>query len=568
MKNNTLKSILSCILLILTIVSCENSQNFSDADTIYINGNVIRMTAETDLVESVAILDGKILDYGIYNSLKKYKGKHTNIIDLKGKTLMPGFIDAHSHLTQGIYEFTQANVSAPPVGECNSILDILNQLVKFKEEHNIQDGEWILGYGYDNELLLEKRHPNRFELDSVFPNNPVVIGHVSLHMGVCNTTVLEMLNYNENTPNPPGGHIERNKDNKLTGLLQENAAFAMMSVIPQISTEEKVELLDDILNLYASNGYTTIQDGVSNKNDLQFLKEGQKQNKYFIDVVSLPEYINLDDYLLDTSMNFGVYDNGLKYGGIKIIGDGSPQGKTAFFSHPYCSHGDCDTTGFRGQPNITQAELNKVIKKAYQNGIQVNMHCNGDGAIDMLIKSHEKNISFAINNNLRTVIIHAQFITRDQLNKVAKLNFIPSFFTNHAYFWGDAHLNNLGEDRANFLSPIASADKLGIKYTNHTDYLITPLDPMFVIWTAVNRTTRNGVTLGHKEKATPYQALKGITINAAYQYFEEDTKGSIEKGKHADLVILSDNPLTIECNDIKDIEILETIKEGQTVYKK
>jgi predicted amidohydrolase YtcJ len=184
----------------------------------------------------------------------------------------------------------------------------------------------------------------------------------------------------------------------------------------------------------------------------------------------------------------------------------------------------------------------------------------------MLIESHEKNLPFATKNDMRTVIIHAQFINKSQLNKISKLNIIPSFFTNHAYFWGDAHLKNLGEDRANFLSPIASADELGITYTNHTDYLITPLDPMFVIWTAVNRETRNGITLGEHEKATPYQALKAITINAAYQYYEEDMKGSIDKGKLADFVILSDNPLTVDAKKIKDIKILETIKNGESIF--
>jgi predicted amidohydrolase YtcJ len=556
------------LTILITLFSCSSEQGSEKADLLFFNGNVVTMTGENEAVESVAVLNGNILDCGAYEDLEQYKGEETKVIDLHGKTMMPGFIDAHSHLTQGIYELTQANVSSPPVGVCSSIPNVLEELMAYKKENGINDGEWILGYGYDNELLKEKRHPNRYELDSVFPNNPVVIGHVSLHMGVCNSKVLDMLGFDDDTEDPLGGHIGRNEDGQLTGLLQENAAFAMMSIIPQITLEEKIDLLDDILDNYASNGYTTIQDGVSNEFDLEFLRQGQMNNDFFLDVVSLPDYANFDKLLKDSTIKFGEYDNGLKYGGIKIIGDGSPQGKTAFFKHAYCSHGDCnDTSGFRGQPNLSQQKLDDVVKKAYDNGIQVNMHCNGDGAIDMLIKAHEKVSINYPKNDFRTVIIHAQFINPEQLKKIATLGFIPSYFTNHAYFWGDAHLNNLGEERANFLSPIASSDKLGITYTNHTDYLITPLNPMFTVWTAVNRLTRNNVVLGDQEKATVYQAFKAITINAAYQYFEEDSKGSIEKGKLADFVILSDNPFEVEEIDLKNIKVLETIKEGKTVFK-
>ena len=558
-------------LIILSILglqlSCSENSESKSAEKIYYNGNIVQMTAEGAIVEAVAVSEGKIVACGTSEEMEAYRSDSTEMIDLDQNTMLPGFIDPHSHLTQGIFELTQANVSSPPVGNCMNIADVLEELKAYKEDNNIQDGEWILGYGYDNELLTEKRHPNRFELDSVFPNNPVVIGHVSLHMGVCNSAVLEKVGFDENTPDPEGGVIGRNEDGQLNGLLQENAAFAMMAIIPQITLEEKIDLLDDILGMYAENGYTTIQDGVSNEYDIEMLKAGQEQNKFYLDVVSLPDARGFDALLNDSTIEFGVYNNGLKFGGVKIIGDGSPQGKTAFFTHPYCSHGNCDdTSGFRGQPNISQENLNAIVKKAYENDIQVNMHCNGDAAIDMLIKAHEENKDFAT-GELRTVIIHAQFINPEQLKKVAELNFTTSFFTNHAFFWGDAHLKNLGEERAFYLSPMASADELGINYTNHTDYLITPLDPMFVLWSSVNRVSRNGVVMGEDEKVTVYQGLKSITKNAAYQYFEEDSKGTIEVGKLADFVVLSDNPFDVDPMEIKNIKVIETIKEGVSVFK-
>jgi predicted amidohydrolase YtcJ len=165
-------------------------------------------------------------------------------------------------------------------------------------------------------------------------------------------------------------------------------------------------------------------------------------------------------------------------------------------------------------------------------------------------------------------VIHSQFIRPDQLDKYAEVGLIPSFFTNHAFFWGDVHVRNLGEPRAFFLSPMKTARARGLRPTNHTDAAVTPPDPLFTIWTAVNRTSRSGRVIGPDERVTPLEALKATTINAAYQYFEEATKGTIEPGKLADLVILSDNPLTVDPARIAEIRVLETIKEGKTVYKR
>jgi predicted amidohydrolase YtcJ len=188
----------------------------------------------------------------------------------------------------------------------------------------------------------------------------------------------------------------------------------------------------------------------------------------------------------------------------------------------------------------------------------------------MMLKGHE----FAIKKlgipgtNKRTVIVHSQIMRPDQLEKYKEYGLLPSFFTNHTFFWGDIHENNLGEERASFISPMKSAMNMGIKCTNHSDYMVTPMDPLFLIWTSVNRITRSGKILGPDERITPYQAIQAITINAAYEYYEEDSKGTLSAGKLADMVILNSNPLKIDPMIIKDIVLLETIKEGTTIYKK
>jgi predicted amidohydrolase YtcJ len=268
---------------------------------------------------------------------------------------------------------------------------------------------------------------------------------------------------------------------------------------------------------------------------------------------------------------YGVLNNHLKLNGFKLFADGSPQGKTAFFTESYLTEvPGCDKNECHGIPTITQEKFNDAIVTAFKNNIQPYVHCNGDAAIDMYIKA-VKYADAQLNTTAlarRPVVIHAQFTRADQLDSYKELGMLPSFFTNHTFFWGDVHIRNLGKERAFFESPVNSALKKGITFTNHTDFGVTPINQIFTIWTAVNRLSRSGVIVGPDERITPIEALRAVTINGAYEYFEEATKGSIEKGKLADFAILTNNPLTVNPATIKDIEVLETIKEGKTIFKK
>ena len=231
---------------------------------------------------------------------------------------------------------------------------------------------------------------------------------------------------------------------------------------------------------------------------------------------------------------------------------------------PGCDHGSCT-----GIPIVTQAQFDEAIEKGFKNKVQTFVHCNGDATVDMYIHAVEKaRQKLGSSTGARPVIIHSQFIRPDQLDKYKELKMVPSFFTNHAFFWGDTHFENLGKQRAEFLSPLRSAMNKGVMYTNHTDYGVTPINQMFLLWTSVVRQSRSGRVMGASETVTPMEGLRALTINGAYEYFEEDIKGSIEKGKLADFAILSANPVAIEIAKIKDIEVLETIKEGKSIYKR
>lgn len=249
-----------------------------------------------------------------------------------------------------------------------------------------------------------------------------------------------------------------------------------------------------------------------------------------------------------------------------MLVDGSPQGKTAFWTEALLTGGPAGEENWRGAPLFPPELINKVAKELYDKGIQVFCHCNGDAAIDMMIDA-ARAAGVKADQDLRTVIIHSQFQRPDQLDSYVELGFSPSYFTVHTFFWGTTHVENAGKERAYFISPMASAIRKGLHCSNHNDFSVTPMEPMRMVWSAVTRRSREGEIIGPDERIEVWPALKALTIEAAWQIREEDSKGTIAPGKLADLVILDANPLTVETDKILDIKVVETFKEGKSVYK-
>ena len=556
-------------LLLVIIISCDSKPTGIAADFIYTNGNIITIEDDFPSANSIAVKDGKILAVSDQSLTAEHKGDSTQIVDLEGKTLLPGFVDAHSHISLAMSLVQQANLSSPPVNTIESIDDIVNALNLQKEKYAIKPGEWIIGWGYDPDLLDENRHPNKLDLDGAFPDNPVFIVHTSAHMAVANSYALDLLDINEKTEAPPGGMIIKMPgSNQPSGLLQETAVYLVYNNLPKPTAEQSMFLLDQIQELYASYGITTAHDGLTDYKTYQFLKRAASAGKLKLDIEVLASFIDARTYFTDAIADFGKSQNGLRLAGLKIVSDGSPQGKTAFFKDPYLTNVPGCTHDCKGFANLSQEQLKGLMNRCYGLGIQLFTHANGDGAIDLLLDTHQEIVDSLPNlsGDLRNVIIHSQFVRPDQIERYKEFNMIPAYFSNHAFFWGDVHLENLGEERASFLSPLKTSMDMGIICTNHTDYMVTPLDQMFTVWTAVNRTTRSGRVLGPDERLTPLEALKAITINSAYQHQQEDTKGSIKVGKLADFVILDENPLKIGVDKLKEIKVVQTIKEGVVVF--
>lgn len=571
-----MKNLIIPIILLVFVASCKNSDQKTKASSeasaqLFYNGEILTMQSDKpEYVEAIVEQDGKIVFMGSKREAEE-AFSDAKMIDLKGKTMLPGFIDPHSHFGMVSSSMGQVDLNSPPVGEVASISDIIQKMKNYKSENNIPDGEWIFGWGYDESQLKEKRHPNKKEIDAVLPNNPVYLQHASGHMGVANAMALEKMNVTAESQDPDGGTIERfPNSNEPTGLVQETAMYAFVGNMMTILEKKQGEFFDTTQDYYASNGITTAQDGMTDRKAIKFFQSQADAGKFKIDLIALGGYAELETNLNDSLINWKTYKNRFKVQGTKIIADGSPQGKTAYFTEPFLTPVPGCESDCRGLPSISQKSLNDLFVMAYKDDNQLFIHGNGDASIDMIIAAHEnacEELAQPLDKDRRTIVIHSQFVRQDQLETYLKYNIEPSFFTNHAYFWGDVHVENLGEDRAFFLSPIASSEKLGLKYTNHSDATVTPIDPLFTVWTAANRVSRTDRTIGPDEKSTPYQALKAITSHAAYEFFEEETKGSLSKGKLADFVILDENPLTVDPRKIRDIKVMETIKEGVSIYK-
>lgn len=524
---------------------------------IYFNGTILTMEEEL-YAEAVCIQNGIIKAVGTLDEVMKEKDEETEMVNLEGKTLLPGFIDAHSHITA--IAQTLGSIS---LENTHSFRELKERMRIYLNQHDIKEGEWISGFGYDQNELEEHAHPTKELLDECFPHNPVIISHKSGHMGVINSLGLKILGIDVDTCDPEGGVIGRNPDtHEPNGYLEEVAFTMASSKIPSPSLEEQLHRLKEAEKIYLQNGITTAQDGVTKEFGLTQLIKMSEQDQLTLDVVG---YLDIHfPQLCEIGKEYiKHYHNHFKIGGYKTFLDGSPQGRTAWMSIPYQNDSD-----YCGYPVLTDEELMREMKQAIEEEMQILIHCNGDAACEQMIRCYQQvTEELEVNpRSYRPVMIHAQLVRKDQLKRMKELGIIPSFFVSHTYYWGDVHIQNFGLDLASSISPARSACELNLPFTFHQDTPVILLDMLETIWCAVNRTTKEGVVLGEEERITPLEALKAVTIHAAHQYFEEMKKGSIKVGKDADFVILDQNPLVIDPSAIRTIQVLETIKKGVTVY--
>ena len=476
---------------------------------------------------------------------------------------MPGFIDAHGHASYLAFATQVANIASPPVGKIKNINDLQTELKNFIKDSNLQPGEWLMGLGYDDSLLTERRHPTRDDLDEVSTEHPIYLIHVSAHLGAANSLGLSLANINSKTQNPPGGKIRRYENSlEPNGVFEETAAYPLQQ-LAMSAYKDPIGSVKKAMEIYAKNGITTAQDGASSLETISLMNAADAQGMINIDVISYPIGQNGLIENLD-AISFGAYQGRVKVGGIKLILDGSPQGKTAYLTQPYYKPPHNESKPYKGYPLMPQKDVSMLVKEYADLSIPIMAHANGDAAADMLIKAVK---DAEIESNHRTIMIHAQTVREDQLDLMKKLEIIPSYFSTHTFYWGDWHRDSVfGPDRAMRISPTKSTLERDIPFTVHNDAPVVPPDMMRLLWATTNRQTRSGKILGKQQRISTYSALEAITINAAYQHFEDDLKGSIEVGKQADLVVLSEDPLSIDTKNLLEVNVVATFSRGVEVF--
>ena len=551
------------------------------ADLILRGGTLITMDGARPRAEALAMTDGLIQAVGSEAEVMAVAGPSTRIIDLHGHTLLPGFIDAHGHFGNALMVVDWVNIQRPPAGPVTDIAGLQQALRQHLETHPLQPGQWLVGYGYDPDGLADGRGLDRADIDPLTPDNPVMLIHNSNHGAVLNSRAMALVGYDASTPDPAGGVIVRRPGSQEPqGLVMETAFIPLFVQMPKPSEQELLERFGAAQALYTSKGITTIQEGATTAGDLTLLQTGAAQGRLQVDVVSLPLVLEVPKMLNERfpdlhsrGLNlpepareaFGHYRNHFKLQGIKLLLDGSPQGRTAFWGEPLLTGGPNGEPNWRGQPVMPPETVREAVADLSRQGIQIFAHCNGDAAIALMIDACRRAGLTAAQDH-RTVIIHSQFMAPGQLEDYVELGLHPSFFTVHAYFYGDVHLANLGADRCSRLSPMASGMRLGLHCSNHNDFSVTPIEPMRMVQTAMLRRTRSGVTLGEAERVSAEQALRAITLEAAWQLREEDSKGSLEAGKRADLVLLNRDPTTVDPETLNDIQVIATLKDGVCVH--
>lgn len=520
---------------------------------LYYGGPILTME-KGGVVEAVLIEEDRIKAVGTWEALRALS-QDAECVDLRGKTMLPAFLDAHSHFSACANALLQCSVE-----KARSFDEIVDLIRADIEEKPRPEGQWVVVRDLDPAVLREKEAPDKTVLDRASSVLPIILQHKSGHVGVLNTPALARAGICDSTPDPVGGRIDK-RGGEVTGYLEENAFLAVLKRVPAPTMEALTGAYEETLKWYASYGITTLQEGLMVSDMAPLYQYLCKAGKLWLDVVGYPSATDGDGVDQALSEYQGVYKSGFRLGGYKMFLDGSPQSRTAWMRKPYQGSED------RGYPVLTDAQVYDGVCRALSNRRQILAHCNGDAAAEQFLTALQRAAEEGMNpKTVRPVMIHAQLLGVDQLERLKSLGVIPSFFVAHVYHWGDLHIQNFGLARASAISPAASAGRAGLMYTFHQDAPVIPPNMMETIWCAVNRITRDGVCLGASERISVKDALEAVTIQAAYQYSEEDRKGSITSGKQADLVVLERNPLEIAPMELKDIHILETIKAGKTVF--
>ena len=518
--------------------------------TLYFGGPIVTLE-EPQYAQALVERGGRIAYVGDREEAERLAGPGARRVDLEGRALLPAFVDPHSHLLACAYARLQV-----PLGECAGWGEIADRLSRHVQERGVQPGEWVKGTGYDQNALAEGAAPDRFCLDRACPHNPVVIQHASGHAGVFNTLALERLGALDGDCG-----LERDGQGELTGRGEENPFLDLLGRIPMDGLEDVLRAFQGAQEEYASHGIATAQEGLLQPVMAPVYREILRRGLLYLDVNAYVPPADYDRLRGQFAQGVSASPGTFQVAGMKIFLDGSPQGGTAWVREPYAG-GGCGTS------TMTDGQVLSAFRQALDRDAQLLAHCNGDRAAEQYLTLLAQAEREAGKKLCRPVMIHAQLLGLDQLERVKALGVIPSFFVAHVYHWGEIHVKNFGLDRAGRISPAGSALAWGIPFTFHQDSPVIPPDMLETIWCACVRKTKTGRVLGAEERIPVEAALRAVTQTAALQYGLERELGTLRPGKRADFVLLSGDPLRTPPEELKKLQVERTIQRGRTIWSR
>ncbi len=528
----------------------------------FVDGQILTLDEQNRIAEAVLIEAERIAAVGSTEDILALADADTRVTRLQGKTMLPGFIEAHGHFPGSGLSAVAADVNSPPIGSMKSIAQVLDSIRQLAAR--TPEGEWVVAYGFDDTMVDEKRFVTRDELDAVSTRHPIYVLHISAHMGVANAAALEEAGITEESPDPAGGEIVRDGSGRMTGLLKETANDPVRDMALEFSRRQQLAVLLAASQEYLSKGVTTAQNGYAVSSQVSALMWASRIGLLPLRIVVWPE-VSLARAIDEGRVTLKQSDK-FTVGAVKIISDGSIQGYTGYLTEPYHVLPADSPHDFRGYPTLSVDELTEVVKDFHARGRQLAIHANGDAAIDAVIGAVKEAQRASPREDPRHIVVHAQMTRYDQLEPYRALGLTPSFFPAHVYYWGDRHRDIfLGPERAARISPLKTATDERVRYTIHLDTPVVPMDPLLLTWTAARRETSSGESLGVQERIDVMQALRATTIDAAWQVFQEDNRGSIEPGKFADLVVLSGDPLA-DPDAIRELVVEKTLVGGVVVF--
>ncbi len=536
------------------------------AHQVFINGDVITLDSDNRVVEALSVRGDRIDLVGSNDEIMAVVSEDTEVTDLRGRTLLPGFVDAHGHFPGSGMQAIGADVTSPPVG---SIETVDQAVARLRETAQAYPDGWIMGMGYDDTLLVERRHLNRDDLDRVSMDRPVGVSHVSGHIIAVNSKALEVLGITAASEDPEGGVIQRRSGSREpNGVLEETARDGAMGAMMDLSLTQIYSLIKRAAIDYAAHGVTTAQAGGMDKGLLQGLKLFSDWGVVPQRLVLFPFFHLEGEAILSGEFDLASFDGDKTImPAVKIVADGSIQGYTGYLSEPYHVPYKGDTS-FRGYPTVSRESLFEQVMSLHQAGYQLAIHGNGDASIEDILDAFEAAQAERPVADPRLILIHAQMAREDQVARMKSLGVTPSFFSAHTYYWGDRHREIfMGPERAANISPARWAQQYDVRFSSHMDTPVTPMRPLQAVWSMVHRLSYGGVVLGEDQRISVMDALRAVTVDAAWQVFQEDNRGSLEPGKYADLVILSGNPLD-DPMAMRDLLVERTLVGGVPIYRR